>query len=306
MIIYLKLVLTAVFWGGTFIAGRAIAPTVGPFSGAFLRFLFASIFLVLLTLGSQGRFPKLEKRQILPVMLLGLTGVFAYNVLFLAGLKTVTASRASIIIANNPVFLALFSAIIFREHLGGQKILGILLCLTGALIAISRGDPATLFHGAIGLGEILIFGCVVSWVAYSLIGKVVMLGMSPMSAVMYSSLFGALFLFLPACGEGIIHEAQAYPMQIWSGILYLAFFGTTIGFTWFYEGIHVIGPARSGVFINLVPVSAIALAAIILGEELNISLLLGVLLVTGGIFLTNSTASWKNREITLQQASPDQ
>ncbi|MDT8271780.1 MAG: DMT family transporter [Desulfomonilia bacterium] len=294
MIIYLKLVMTAIFWGGTFVAGRAIAPVVGPFSGSFLRFFLASICLVILALNTPGGLPRAKKTQLLPLILLGLTGVFAYNVLFLAGLQTVTASRASIIIANNPVFLALFSAILFKEQLGGQKIFGILLCLTGAIIAITQGDVASILHGAVGLGELLIFGCVASWVAYSLVGKVVMLGMSPLIAIMYSSIFGGLFLLPPALAEGIVHQISSYPMMVWLGIFYLAFFGTTIGFTWYYQGIQAIGPARSGVFINLVPISAIALAALILGEKLNLSLLLGLILVTGGIFLTNSTAPWKD------------
>jgi len=285
--IYIKLILTAVFWGGTFIAGRFIAPNIGPFSGAFLRFVFASALLVMIIYLHEGGLPRLNPRQAVLAVLLGLTGVFAYNVLFLAGLKTVTAGRASIIIANNPVFLALFSSLIFKEHLGKGKIIGILMSLTGAVIAITRGDLSMIFQGAIGIGELMIFGCVASWVSYSLFGKKLMSGLSPLAAVTYSSLFGMGFLLFPAYMEGISQNFIHYGFMTWMGILYLALFGTVIGFTWFYEGVNTIGPTRSGVFINFVPISAIILAFILLGEELDKSLVLGITLVTTGVFLTN-------------------
>jgi drug/metabolite transporter (DMT)-like permease len=285
--IYAKLILTAIFWGGTFIAGRVIAPNIGPFSGAFLRFVFASVLLLVFSHSLLSGLPKLKRRHIIPAILLGMTGVFAYNVLFLAGLKTVTASRASIIIANNPVFLAIFSSLIFREHLNFKKVAGIAMSLSGAVVAITHGDLALIWQGAIGLGELFIFGCVASWVAYSLIGKQIMQDLSPMAAVTYSSIFGAVFLSFPAYFEGITLSITHYSALTWISILYLALFGTVIGFTWFYQGIKTIGPTRSGVFINFVPISAIILSFIILGEKIDGSLIFGVILVTTGVFLTN-------------------
>ncbi len=285
--IYIKLILTAIFWGGTFIAGRIIAPDIGPFSGSFLRFLFASALLLALCHSMEGGLPRLKTSQILPAILLGLTGVFAYNFFFLSGLKTVSASRASIIIANNPVFLALFSSLFFKEHLSIRRAAGIVLSLIGAVIAITRGNPAMIWQGAVGVGELLIFGCVVSWVSYSLIGKKLMQDISPVSAVTYSSLFGALFLSFPAYIEDITHAFINYSFLTWINILYLAVFGTVLGFTWFYEGIKTIGPTRAGVFINFVPISAILLAFFMLGEKMDLSLVFGVALVTLGVFITN-------------------
>jgi len=75
MITYLKLLLMAIFWGGTFVAGRSLAQTVGPFSAAFFRFAIASVFLVFLLRRVEGRLTWPEKSQIIPVIFLGLTGV---------------------------------------------------------------------------------------------------------------------------------------------------------------------------------------------------------------------------------------
>ena len=286
MLIYLKLLLTAVFWGGTFVAGRSLAQNIGPFSAAFFRFAVASLVLVLLTWKAEGKFTVLKKRQILPILLLGLTGVFSYNLFFFKGLKLIEASRAAIIIANNPIFIALFSALFFKEKLNALKITGILLSVSGAIIAISRGDMQQILQGNLGAGEFYIFLCVLSWVIFSLLGKVVMADLSPLSSVTYSSIIGSILLFLPALSEGLA-ECIYYSIYDWWNIFYLGFFGTVLGFVWFYEGINRIGPTKAGLFINFVPISAILLAFLILKEPLTGSLLIGTLLVSTGVYLTN-------------------
>jgi drug/metabolite transporter (DMT)-like permease len=286
MIIYLKLLLTAIFWGGTFVAGRSLAQNVGPFSAAFFRFAVASVFLVFLTWKIEGNLPFLKRSQILPVLLLGLTGVFCYNLFFFKGLKLIEAGRAAIIIANNPIFIALFSAVFFKEKLNAVKIAGIMISVSGAIVAISRGNLAEFLQGNIGWGEFYIFLCVASWVVFSLLGKAVMSGLSPLASVTYSSLTGTILLFMPAFREGLTNCIN-YSMSDWWDIFYLGFFGTVLGFVWFYEGINQIGPTKAGLFINFVPISAILSAYLILDEPLTVSLLIGTILVTSGVYLTN-------------------
>jgi drug/metabolite transporter (DMT)-like permease len=286
MLIYVKLLMTAIFWGGTFVAGRSLAQNVGPFSAAFFRFAVASVILVFLTWKVEGKFSVLKKKQVLPVLLLGLTGVFCYNLFFFKGLKLIEASRAAIIIANNPIFIALFSAVFFKEKLNSLKITGILVSVSGAIIVISRGNLLGIIEGNLGLGEFYIFLCVLSWVIFSLLGKAVMVDLSPLSSVTYSSIAGTILLIAPALGEGLGHCIY-YSISDWWNIFYLGFFGTVLGFVWFYEGINCIGPTKAGLFINFVPISAILLAFLILGEPLTFSLLIGTLLVSTGVYLTN-------------------
>jgi drug/metabolite transporter (DMT)-like permease len=287
MMIYVKLLLTAVFWGGTFIAGRVVAKDVGPFSAAFFRFFTASIFLVLFTYKIEGSLPILRKKQIIPVFLLGMTGVFLYNVFFFKGLRIINAGRAAVIVAGNPIFITLFSAYFFKEKLTLIKIVGILLSVTGAVIVISRGSFNEIVTGGVGWGEIFIFGCVFSWVAYSLIGKAVMDGMSPLAAVSYSSVIGAFLLFFPALLEGGMQNFRQYHLVDWAGMFYLGFFGTVIGFVWYYEGIKMIGPMKASLFINFVPISAVVMAFFILNEPITLSLFVGTLMVCSGVYLTN-------------------
>ena len=285
--VYIKLLLTAIFWGGTFIAGRVIARNIPPFSAAFFRFAIASVFLLFLTWKLEGKFPKLKKHQILPIILLGMTGIFSYNFFFFKGLKITEAGRASVIIANNPIFIAFFSAYFFKEKLTPLKMTGILISVTGAIIVITRGHIFDLFQGSIGLGELYIFGCVTSWIIYSLIGKAVMKDLSPLLSVTYSVLVGTIALFLPAYSEGVAQKFMYYSTPEWFSLFFLGFFGTVLGFFWYYQGIHRIGPMKAGLFINFVPISAIILSALILKEPITVSLLAGLIFVSTGVYLTN-------------------
>ncbi len=287
MIIIVKLFLTTIFWGGTFVAARVVAQHLGPYSASFLRFFTASLFLVAILIRQEGRFPPLKRHQVIPAILLGMTGVFAHNVLFFLGMQTVTASRASLIVGTNPTFIALLSAIIFRERLNVGGVIGIFLCLTGATIVISRGDPLTIFTGGVGWGEIFLICSVASWVAYSLLGKAIMKDLSALSAVTYACLIGSAALIIPASMEGLPGIIGSISPRDWIGIVYLGFFGTVLGFFWYYEGIRAIGPTRASVFINFVPVSGFFFGWLILNEVVNLSLLVGALLVMAGVYLTN-------------------
>lgn len=286
---YGKLLLMAFFWGGTFIAGRLLAGEVLPFSAAFLRFTIASVVLLLISLRTYGSLPPVKRADLLPLLLLGASGIFAYNAFFFKGLETVEAGRAAVIIANNPIFIALFAALFFRESLNVRKIVGILLSIFGAVVVITKGDMSALLSSGIGSGEWLIFGCVASWVTYSLVGRKVLNSFTPLISVTYSALIGTLMLFPAACAEGMLDHLADYPPSAWGSLFYLGLCGTVLGFVWYYQGIQKIGSSRAGQFINFVPVSAVLLAVTVLNEPLTWSLLIGLLLVSGGVYLNQSS-----------------
>jgi drug/metabolite transporter (DMT)-like permease len=287
LVVYLKLILTAVVWGGTFIAGRVIVQDLEPFSAAFCRFAVSSICLLFLTLKQEGQLPRLHRKQLIQVILLGMTGVFTYNAFFFLGLQTIAASRAALIVALNPTFIALGSALFFKDKLTILKIIGIITSLTGAALAISRGNVVNILDDNLSIGDLFLFGCVFSWVAYTLIGKLAMQQLSPIVATTYACLIGTIALFFPALPEGILQQFFQINFVTWLVIWYLGFLSSALGFIWYSEGVRVIGPAKAAIFINLVPVSAILLAAVLLQEEITLSLLVGGILVIMGVFLTN-------------------
>ena len=108
--------------------------------------------------------------------------------------------------ALNPIAIALSSAIIFRESLSKLKLFGILISLTGVSIILSRGNPIELIKTGIETGDLLLFGCVASWVSYTLIGKQVLKTVSNLTATTYSCLVGAIALLPIALKEGLLAD----------------------------------------------------------------------------------------------------
>lgn len=294
IITYMTLVLTMLFWGGTFIAGRALAGAVSPAHAAFLRFAIASIALFFLTFIADGKLAVPPKKQWFSLLLLGFTGVFGYNVFFFSGLQHIGAGRASLIIALNPLVITIFATIFLKESLNFKQFIGILLSLTGAIFVISNGHPETLMTTSFGKGEMAMIGCVLSWSAYSLIGRTVLASLSPLTSVFYSSLIGTLLLLIPALQDGLVQSIAAIKMTEWLILCYLGICGTALGFSLYYQAIKNIGATRSGVFINLVPLFSIILSWFILSESVKTAVIAGGLILLVGVTVTNYCRS-KNR-----------
>ena len=284
---YITLTLTMFLWGGTFISGRMLAETVAPASAAFLRFAIASLALLLITRLMTGGLQRPQRNHWLPLILLGATGVFSYNVCFFIGLKHISAGRAALFVACTPLVITLLSLVFHRERLPLLGFSGILLSLTGAVFVISNGHPQALLHGSFGVGELALLGCVLSWAAYTLIGRSILTTLTPLTSVCYSSLIGALLLLAPALHAGLIHTIPTLALTDWYNLAYLGIGGTALGFSLYYQGIQKIGATRAGVFINLVPLFALLLSWLLLDESIRYSVLAGGLLVLTGVSLTN-------------------
>ena len=289
------------FWGGTFIAGRVLADSVPPADAAFLRFTLAAAALAVLTRLIDGKLTLPPKKKIPTLLLLGFTGVFSYNMCFFTGLKYIEAGRASLIIALNPMAITVGAVLLFKEKLSPLQYAGLIISLVGAVLVISNGDPSLLLAGGFGFGEAAISGCVLSWAVYSLLGRMVLSSMSPLSAVFYSALFGALMLFLATLKNRTLTDLTYYSSGDWLSLLFLGIYGTAVGFSLYYRAIRSIGSARSGVFINLVPLFSIILAWLILGETIRSSVLVGGAILLAGVYLTNRQPKPK----IIEAAAPD-
>lgn len=279
------------FWGGTFIAGRILADSVPPTEAALMRFVLAAVALAFLTRLIDGHLRLPPRKELPGLLLLGLTGVFCYNICFFSGLKHIEAGRASLIIALNPMAITIGAVLFFGERLSLLQCLGLFISLSGAFLVISNGDPTVLLSGGFGKGEMAIIGCVISWAGYSLIGRSVLKSMTPLSAVFYSTLFGSFMLFLATLADGTLPAPGSYDGADWLSLLFLGFLGTAAGFSLYYRAITMIGSARSSVFINLVPLFSILLAWLLLGETVNISVLIGGAILMAGVYLTNKKAN---------------
>src|SRR5262245_45467403 len=185
--LYAKLVLVALFWGGTYVAGRAVAQQLPNFTTGALRFALATAILVALAYAHEGGLPKLDRHRFAAMLALALTGVFFFNACFFAALERIPASRGALIMSLNPVAIAIGARLVFREKSRATRALGIALALCGAVIVVTHGDLTTA-AGAFGAGEWLMLGSVLGWTSYTLIGRVVLRGMSPLGASAWAAL----------------------------------------------------------------------------------------------------------------------
>ncbi|WP_126443879.1 DMT family transporter [Sulfuricystis multivorans] len=287
---YAKLVVTAVIWGGTWVAARIAVQEVPPLGVAVWRFFLAATSLLVLVRWHHGRLPVLDRRELLLVIGLGASGIFIYNLFFLYGIQHIPAGRGALVVATTPVITLLAAAWLLREGMTRLKVLGSALALLGCLTVIGRGDPLAPLRGQIGSGDLLILGCALMWSIYTLIGRLGTeslarrnLGALVMTA--YASCAGFLMLLVTAL---IIAPAQLVPhysLPAWSAIVFLGLLGTTLGFTWFAAAVQRIGAQRASIFINLVPVAAVLQGALLLHERLDPSVLAGGLLVIAGVML---------------------
>ena len=285
---YVKLIAAMAMWGGTWVAGRVIAQELSaPLAVAAIRFLISALVLAGVALIAGDGIPLPHTgREWGVIGGLGFFGIFLYGLCFFFGLQHIPAGRGALVVALNPVLVVVAAWLFGHERMNGRKALGCAIALAGSLTVIGNGDPLALLHGTIGVGELLIVGCVLSWTAYTFIGRLATRTLSPLATTLYASLTGAVLLGLAALAQGNI-EPAAWSWRVWASMLFLAIFGTAIAYTWFTEGVHQLGAGHASIFINLVPVFAVLQAALLLGERLGLPVLLGGLLVIAGVWLTS-------------------
>lgn len=287
---YAKLVVVAFLWGGTFVGGRVLAQAMPPLSAAVGRFAVAAVLLLVLAYRVEGGLPRLDRRQALSTAALGLTGIFLYNLCFFSALARMPAGRTALFVALNPTMTAVAASFIFRERLGRVRWLGIAVALLGAVVVITRGEVLSVFGDlgrSFGLGELMMCSAVMSWVAYTLVGRSTLRGLSPIAATTYATLWGFAFLVLAAGRELLTLPWASYGWQVWVSMLYMGALGTVLAFVWFSEGVKGLGPSRAAVFTNLVPAFGVLLGALMLREPVLVSMLVGGAVSAAGVALTN-------------------
>lgn len=284
---YLKLTGAMFMWGGTWIAGRIIAQELSaPLAAPAIRFLLAGVVLAGVALLGEGHIPRPQNgREWGVVTGLAMTGIFLYALCFFYGLKHISAGRGALVVALTPVVVALAAWFLGQERMTPVKLAGVTIAMLGCLTVIGKGNPLALLHGAVGIGEWLILGCVLCWTAYTFIGRRATKTLSPLVATLWASLIGSLLIGITALLQGG-SDLMAWSWQVWASVVFLAVGGTALAFTWFADGVKRLGAARASVFVNLVPVFAVLQAAVLLDERLALPVLGGGLLVIAGVWLT--------------------
>ena len=284
---YARLVAVPAIWGGTFVAGKHVVAVLSPMMGSFARYVIACVALLVAAFLLEGGLPKLSRKQWIATFVLGTLGVFAYNLFFMAALERLPGSRAALIIALNPVITIAISAVVLKEHLSARRWVGVAIALLGVWIVISHGDIASLKSAGIGAGELFMFGAVTSWALYTIIGRKVLGGLTPLAATNYAALWGTLLLAGAAAPEfGSVTMAE-FDGTLVGSLLYLGIAGTALAFVWYYMSVKKLGTAVTSIFNNLVPVFGVAISVLVLGEPLLASMLIGGAIAIVGVMMVS-------------------
>lgn len=283
---YLKLVATALIWGATWIAARVAVSEASPLAVASWRFLLAALVLGTLVVVHEGR-PRWSLKEWFTLAALGASGIFLYNLCFLYGMTMIEAGRGALVVALTPALVAASDWLLFGAPMSPTKAAGIVLAMFGCVLVVTNGDPRLLFTGQVGLGEWLIIGCSALWAVYTFVGRRGTRSLSPLAMTFGASLTGWIMLTVAALLQGSLFLLAETTWRGWSAIVFLGLFGTALAFTWYAAAVQHIGATRSAAFINLVPVSAVILGAVLLDERLGVAVLSGGALVIAGVVITN-------------------
>ncbi|MBI1739488.1 MAG: DMT family transporter [Candidatus Koribacter versatilis] len=286
----LALGIALVLWASAFAGIRAGLRAYSPAHLAILRFLVAS--LVLAIYAGVAHFRRPQMRDLPGLVLTGAIGITFYNLALNYGETRVTAGAASLLIASVPIWTALFARFLLHEKLTASGWCGVFMSFAGvALIASGEGEGIRLSPQAL-----VILAAAITSAVYMIMQKHYLGRYSALEFTAYSIWFGTL-LMLPF-GGGFFHSLRAATAPATLSVIYLGIFPGALAYVaWAYVLSH--GTAgRTATLLYLIPVLAIGIAWLWLGEVPRWISLLGGAIALAGVVLVNT----KGRELS-QRAS---
>jgi drug/metabolite transporter (DMT)-like permease len=286
---YLGLSITSLLWAGAFIAGKVVTAELTPLAAAGLRHLAAA--LVLLPFAWRMRHAANLRAAVPSLVIMALCGGVLYQWAFMAAVQGTSATNAALLVALNPAITVLLAPLV-GEALTTRRLVGILLALAGATVVITHGDLAILAGlAATRRGDLLALCAACLWAIFNLAsrGAVAHLPHSMTNAVTYGvGSLVSLSLALPSAPFGQLAAASAHAL---AALAFLVVFASVLAGQLFLFGVHTVGVGRTVVFVYLVPVLTALLSAVLLGEPLLPSQVLGGGLVLLGVAVTTRTGA---------------
>jgi drug/metabolite transporter (DMT)-like permease len=279
------LAFTLVVWASAFAGIRAGLRAYAPANLAILRFLVAS--LVLACYAAIAHFRRPEWRDLPGLALTGVIGITFYNLALNYGETRVTAGAASMLIASTPIWTALAARFWLHERLTVIGWSGVFVSFAGvALIASGEGEGIRLSSQAL-----IIVAAAVASALYMIMQKHYLGRYSALEFTAYSIWFGTA-LMLPF-GNGLFHTLRTASPSATLAVIYLGIFPGALAYVaWAYVLSH--GAAgRTSTLLYVIPIVAIGIAWIWLGEVPKAISLVGGAIALGGVVLVNTVGKRK-------------
>jgi drug/metabolite transporter (DMT)-like permease len=250
-----------------------------------LRFPLACV-TVFLILRAGGRIPWPRKEDWLRLLGLGILGNVLYQFFFIFGLDGTFAGNASILLATIPVWTVILSTLRRHERPGNQVWLGIGITLAGMILVVLGGGSRVGFQISTMKGDLLMVGAAMAWSLYTVGSRGMIEKYGSLPVTSWTLWLGSpilVLLGLPSLLEG---TPLASPVSAWLGVAYAGVFAIGLAYILWYRGVQQIGSSRTAAYQNLVPIIALAVAWVWLGEEPTPLQLLGAAIVLVGVSLT--------------------
>jgi len=283
---YICLSLAMVLVGSSVVAGKVMVAELPVHLASALRFALALAVLLPLLRIREGGLPRISRRSWLLMGAQSLCGSFLFTVFLLYGLERTGPSAAGVITATTPACMGIIAWLFLGDRPTRRTGAGILLSVLGVasvnLAGVSGGgvagsDPLT--------GNLMVLAAVAFESLFLLLRKTVAEPLSPLAVSTIISLYGLLW-FLPG---GIVEAANtdlsAVSLTGWLTVGYYGLFVTVLAYLFWFAGIVRVAASTAGVFTAVMPVAALALSALVLGEPVGWPQLAGCGLVLCGILL---------------------
>jgi len=276
-------VVVMVLWAANFIVVKSAVAQLPPVGFTFLRFVLASVTLLLLLRWREGSIG-LPRRDLVAILALGAIGFGAYQILWTTGLTTVPAGDSALLIAATPVLVALLAVVARTDVLTPVKLIGILVSFVGVVIVVGSGPGLTLGRSLVG--EALTLAGAVCWSVYTAFGAPYVRRHSPIRATAWATVAGTVVLAPIAVLQLGSLDRVPLGLDVIGAILYSGMLAAGVANVVVLNGVKVVGPTRTAALQFLVPALAVLLAFLFLQEPIRPGQVVGGLVIVGGVLIT--------------------
>lgn len=279
---YMGLMLvTSLLWGGNFVVAKTLVAHASPMTLTLVRWLIAVMVLLPLVWWKEKRLVP-AKAALVPLCLMGITGVALFNIFQFLALERTTSTNAGLISTMNTMSIALFSFAFLKEKINGLQLLAMVLSLIGVFLVLSKGDWQLLWHFQLNTGDLWMVAAVCVWGLYSVCSKWAMQTTSPLMATLYAGLFGVLILVPFTITDFTFSEINS---SFILSLLYTGVISTVVCMVFWNIGVQQLGATTSGIFLNFNPIFTALLAFLFIGEQLSWLQGIGGIIVILGCYL---------------------
>ncbi len=285
--------LPILFWACAFPFIKILLKELSFINLTIMRFVVVFIILIIFIPLQSKRITPIQKKDIIPIFLLGFFGVIGYHLGLNYGEQYVSAGAASLIIATIPIFVAIMSIIYLKEKITIKKGFGITISLIGVTIISLWGTAGTnieinYIYGAFGVLFAALMGAF-----YTIAGKKMLKRYSGLSLTVYAMLLGSIGL-IPFANRDLPNQILNLSLTSWGALIFLGIFSTITAYTLWYIALETRDATEISPFLYAIPVVSTILSYFLVNERITLFFILGGMLVITGLLLVNSKKSPKN------------